>query len=368
MADQIINKGNQQVLAAVAEEIAQCMRLGSRSRSRSTGSATLDADPAALLAKSAAMTELLFGHYEIRNALLVLQDVIRRMASLPGQRSVLLVSSGFLLGDRRLDSVDVMDRAIRSNVVINTLDARGLYVDTAFKADNSGGHVTYQRETDRLRDDILRDLADATGGTFIHNTNDLLGGIRRLASAPEYIYILAFSPKGLKHDGKYHPLKVTVTEPKLTVFARKGYFAPKEITPQQAARRDIEDVLFSQQEIREIPIDLHTEFFKSAAGGTRLSVVSRIDVSGLAFRKDADQNRDSVTVVSVLFDGNGKLIDGVSQTIELSLRDRTLRERHTGIPVESSFDVKPGRYVVRVVVRDTEGSKISAASAGIEIP
>ncbi len=225
------------------------------------------------------MTELLAGGHEIRTALLVLQDVIRRMASLPGQRSVLLVSPGFLLGDRRLDSVEVMDRAIRSNVVINTLDARGLYVNTAFKADNDvrPQYFAYQQETDRLRADVLQALADGTGGTFIHNTNDLGGGMRRLASAPEYTYILAFSPKGLKHDGKYHPLKVTVTEPKLTVFARQGYYAPKEITPEQAARRDIEDVLFSQQEIRDIPFDLHTEFFESAAGGARLSVVSRVE-------------------------------------------------------------------------------------------
>ncbi|HYH00018.1 MAG TPA: VWA domain-containing protein [Terriglobales bacterium] len=294
------------------------------------------------------------------------------MSSLPGQRTVLLVSPGFLLGDRHFDSVEVMDRAIRSKVTINALDARGLYVDSALKADYSGpvsfGLLDYQRQSDRLRADALQALANATGGTFVHNTNDLGGGMRQLAAPPEYTYILAFSPQALKHDGKYHTLKVTLTEPDLKVTARQGYYAPKGSTdPEQARRRDIEDMLFSRQEIREIPIKLHSEFFKSAAT-VKLSVVSRVDVTSLAFRKEAGRNCDDVTVVSALFDRNGKLIDGIEKIIELRLRDKTLEDLHSGLSVRSSFDVNPGKYVVRVVVRDAEGRKLSAASTAIDIP
>lgn len=65
--------------------------------------------------------------------------------------------------------------------------------------------------------DVLADLADATGGFFFHNNNDLDEGFRRLAGRPEFSYLLGFSPQNLKLDGKYHKLKVTLATPSAVV-------------------------------------------------------------------------------------------------------------------------------------------------------
>ena len=46
---------------------------------------------------------------------------------MPGQRALVLVSPGFLMLDQQMDEYEVMDRAIRANVTISTLNARGLY-------------------------------------------------------------------------------------------------------------------------------------------------------------------------------------------------------------------------------------------------
>ena len=53
-------------------------------------------------------------------------------------------------------------------------------------------------------------LANGTGGTYIHNTNNLERGLKDLTSAPEYMYLLEFHAKNLKRNGSYHTLKVTV--------------------------------------------------------------------------------------------------------------------------------------------------------------
>jgi len=42
--------------------------------------------------------------------------------------------------------------------------------------------------------------------------------------------------------------------------------------------------------------------------------------------------------------------------------------RNSGLTVRQSFDLAPGRYVVRVVVRDTEGRSMAAQNEGVEIP
>jgi VWFA-related protein len=74
----------------------------------------------------------------------------------------------------------------------------------------------------------MAELADGTGGSYVHNTNDLFGGLRALSSPPQYLYLLEFHSKDLKHNNDtYHRLKVRVSRDGTRVQARKGYFAAK---------------------------------------------------------------------------------------------------------------------------------------------
>lgn len=77
-----------------------------------------------------------------------------------------------------------------------------------------------------LSNDVMAELADGTGGSYFHNSNDLEGGFKSLIQAPEYVYVLEFSLENVKPDGVYHSLKVKVTQLSLKVEARQGYFAP----------------------------------------------------------------------------------------------------------------------------------------------
>jgi hypothetical protein len=183
--------------------------------------------------------------------------------------------------------------------------------------------------------------------------------------------MLSFTPQGLKADGKFHNLKVMINDPPgLTARTQKGYFAPSRT--QDAAEQtksDIEDAVFSRDERQDIPIDLQTQFFKSSADQANVAVLTHVDLRHLTFRKEADRNLNTVTVVSVLFDRNGRFVSGQEKTVEFHMRDDSLqRHLHNGIAVKSNFDVKPGDYLVRVVVRDTEGQLLSAKNDTVSIP
>jgi hypothetical protein len=53
----------------------------------------------------------------------------------------------------------------------------------------------------------------------------------------------------------------------------------------------------------------------------------------------------------------------------MKLRDETLQHiSRNGFTVKSSFDVKPGSYLVRMVVRDSEGSQVAARNSAVVIP
>ena len=367
-ADLIQNKSDSQALQIATQEALLCLRLD-----------TTQIALAQQEARTTASRVLMDGEHESRLALQVLKDVIRRMSAVPGQRSVVLISPGFLTPfDLVSDKTDLMDRAIRANVIINSLDARGLYTiipggDASQRGDPPSVapyKAQYDTASAQQEADVLAELAEATGGTFFHDRNDLDNGFKRAAAVPEYFYVLGFSPENLKLDGSFHKVKVTLKEQnRFTIQARRGYYAPKHADdPTETAKQEIAEALFSREELQDIPVELHTQFFKASEDSARVAVVARVDVKHLHFRKAEGRNRDDLTVVSALFDRNGTYVTGNEKRLEMRLRDETLEKRlGSGITVRTSFDVKPGTYMVRLVVRDAEGQMMSARNGSVEI-
>jgi len=310
----------------------------------------------------------------------VLRDVVRRISIMPGSRNIVLVSSGYFLTiDHRIDESDLLDRAIRANATISSLDARGVYNPSPeVDASRAGGTTTasvlknqYERDAALADEDILAELADGTGGTFFHNDNDLRAGLKRLAAQPEFVYVLGFSPQNLRFDGSFHLLKVTVkNRADVNLQARRGFYAPKHATdPEEQAKDEIREAVFSREEMRDIPIDLNMQFFKPSDYQAKLSVMARVDIRNLRYRKADDRNNDTLTVVSGVFDRNGNFISGVEKIVELRLRDETMSKLPaTGINIRSTFDVPPGSYVLRLVVRDAEGQTMAARNGAVQIP
>lgn len=328
---------------------------------------------------AAAQRALNAGRYEGSTALTTIQDLIRSMSSLPGTRTIVMVSPGFIFADdQRFVENDIFDKAIRANVVINTLDVRGLYTPPGMQASDKGyrgsasAAALMQADNDEatVAGNTLAEFAAATGGAFFHNDNGLEEGLDRLAARPSYIYVLGFSPDNLKYDGSYHSLKVKVKDrANLEVEARQGYWVPNHaVSPAEETREEIHDVVFSREEMSEIPIKLNTEYFKHDEVSAELDAETRIDVKGLKFSKSEDRNRDSLTVVTSVFNQNGRMVAGTQRSIDLKLLDQTLdAARNSGMKVRETFNIAPGSYIVRVVVRDGSGRTMAAHNEGVEI-
>ena len=310
------------------------------------------------------------GLQESRATLAALRAVVRRMAAMPGQRSVLLLSPGlFVPPDLQNENDDLMALAIRSKVLINVVDARGVWTNPAFDACRQRGTsgVFKNMEGQANREELIA-LGEGTGGTTNFN-NDFFGGIVKGAAAPEYMYILAFAPQDLKLDGSFHPLKVTVgPSEKLSLQARRGYWAPKHQEAEAAAAsQEIENAVFSRDEVHGLPVDVHTRWMKE--GETiKLIVLASLDLKLIHFRKDGDRNRNDLTIVAALFDSDGNFMSGTEKIVELRLLDETvarLQQRPPAV-IGTDFDVKPGTYLVRLVVRDGEG-QITAENAALQV-
>jgi VWFA-related protein len=230
--DLIINKNDTPALQAVVVDVMHCSR-------------GITPQAAESIARSAAQRAVTLGEHNSQSNLYFLRFILNGMTPLPGQHVLILISSGFFTPDSEAITIksEILDIAARTNTVINALDARGLYTtnqgaEAAVRIDQDSEQDT-ERLVDRIRResmaanaDVMGELADGTGGTFYHNSNDLEAGLRALISGPHYTYLLAFSPANTK-PGAHHSLKVKVNEPGLRVQARRGYSTPAPEKPKK---------------------------------------------------------------------------------------------------------------------------------------
>ena len=369
-ADLIENKHDTQALAVAAEDAVQCAFNGDESK----------ISMAQAMAQSASIRALALGDQETQYAYRHIEDAIRQLSAMPGQRVMVFVSPGFIPSTLWSETSDLIDRASRAGIVINTIDARGLYTPDIMGdiADpphdsprTSGFKTSYRVEAQSAQDQVLGELAHGTGGTFFHNRNDLDEGLREAVAAPSLSYLLGFSPQNLKVDGRFHGLKVSLTaKQKYSIQARNGYYAPKTIpNPVEAAKQEIREAIFSQEELHDVPVDVQTQFFKKDATSARLSVLTHFDLKGIHFRKLEGRNADVLTIATAIFDDNGNFVVGGEKTVQMKLLDTTYnRLSRSGLTLKSSYDVKPGTYMVRLVVRDGEGSQMAAHNGAVVIP
>ncbi len=323
-----------------------------------------------------------------------LEEVVKYTARMPGQRTVIFASPGFLLQDDNQFQLErIINQALHLQVVISSLDPRGLAV-IARQSDpslmyNPGSNGTASgavRRMDQNREvvagDVLAQVAEGTGGEYFHNNNDMKGGFGRLAGSPG-AYILAFAPKDLKLDGKLHPLKVKLVEREAgySIQARRNYFAPRNEVEAKAEAEEVEvssaddqeqeqirEALLSHAESAQFSLVLDTTLSGGQGETHELSLVSHADPKSLHLQKEGDHNLDTLTFVFGVFDQKDNLLIAQQRHATVDVTDERLPEfLKTGISVDMAFQLKPGSYRIREVVADSE-QHLAALSRNVDIP
>ena len=304
---------------------------------------------------------------------------VRRLAVMPGDRSIVLVSPGFDLAPGvTVDFEALMNTASRKGIPINTLDARGVRVLPGFDVEElarSGfgredqtrqQQLTSTRARESARAGLLADLAYGTGGIAIRSSNDFDTAFRQFTNLPEFTYMLIFSPRDLQLDGKFHTLRVGIrNRTRLSVQARTGYLAPaKTPDPAEQAKEEIENAVFSREEIREIPLAVQLQSPEKTA---KISATMHVGLGTIRFERQNGHNRGCFTATVSVFDNDGKYFAGKQEKVELDYSDDKLAASiASGTDVRGDFDTPPGRYLVRVVIRDEDGH-LSSTSSAVEV-
>jgi VWFA-related protein len=210
-----------------------------------------------------------------RSFLKQLQEVIGQLSALPASRRLLLISDGFTLEpggelygilsafmpndpawkfnprDAEPELEPILRFAFARNVAVYSLDSRGVYgpgdIGTLADATTRGvfrpSAGTVQPKIDQQASivaagnaTVMELLAQATGGVFFQNNNDLVDGIRRSFADGRQYYLIAYTPTNKEMDGGFRRITVHVKDKSWSVRAKAGYWATKETTPPEAIR------------------------------------------------------------------------------------------------------------------------------------
>ncbi|MGH9519957.1 MAG: VWA domain-containing protein, partial [Terriglobales bacterium] len=243
------------------------------------------------------------------------RTAVASLARQPAPRMLLMASGGFLSGGYTLEEQQdrIIQGALHSNVIINSLDAKGLYTDgpgrPLSEATDSGTlplSTFIFEETSKMsvrmeQDAAMIKLAQSTGGLFFHDNNDLTLGFERLGMIQELTYELAFVPGDIPHDGKYHKLRVRVASPaKVLVQARPGYFAPPPALSATAIAEAMDAAMRSSTAQADLPAQIG---WKPDSGGERVYI--RLDAGQLPFTNEKGRRRLRLLFVAGLFDQQG---------------------------------------------------------------
>lgn len=303
-----------------------------------------------------------------------IQSVVDYMATMPGSRTLLLASGGFLTGTLESEQNRIITRALQGAVVINSLDAKGLYTTDAVEMPPGGdiqSIIRAQSLGTRPKEDgnsAMAYLAQSTGGLFFHNSNDLDRGFRELGVLPEVTYVLGFTPPA-GPDGRYHKLTVRLTGGiRHSVQARPGYYAPKEEAAQPSPERKLDREVLASGTLNEIPAWITASAGKLESGRPVVNASLHVDVRRLRFLDQPGVRAQRLTFIAALLDEQGNFVTAREGVLEMALKESTFaRLSERGLTTTLQLEAPPGTYRLRGVIEEAREGRMTASSQTVEI-
>ena len=353
------------------------------------------------------------GTRNIRGTLQVLKFIVEGMRELPGRKSLVLMSDtlpietqdpatsivtpGEVLADVRTDYTQqlkkVAEMAIRSSVVIYTIDTRGLVYTGLTAADplftpgalasarppasTMRQVINNQSSTMNARSSALnsgRDGADLiarqTGGFLVQNSNDF--GLKRIAEDQNGYYLLAYRPEEQTFNKQFHHLKLTVKRKGLEVRTRNGFLGTGDTEkPQPSTATDkLAKALISPFGANDINVRL-TTMFTSVETGSLLRSLLYIEAKDLVFVDEPDGGHVATFDLGmILFGDNGRVVDQQKREVKVHLsKDTYQTSLQSGLVYTLETPIKQaGAFQYRVALRDQASSRIGSAGQFLQIP
>ncbi|HJP90558.1 MAG TPA: VWA domain-containing protein [Pyrinomonadaceae bacterium] len=331
-----------------------------------------------------------------------LRFILDAMGRLPGRKSMVLFSDSLPRETQevRFDDDDsspsplvdqtnysallqrIAEKAIRSSVVIYSIDTQGLQYTGPTAADHiSGTRDAINRQINDVlaaRSQLLYSrreggelIARQTGGFQIRNSNSFQ--LDRILEDQSGYYLLGYRPTEETFNRRFHQIKAKVKRSGMTLRTRFGFMgiSEEEAKQNQASPRDkVELALISPFGAQDIELDLTSFFVSDKTAGSVVRSFVYISAKDMTFTPVNDRREGSIELHGVIFGDNGAVIEQLARRANLSLSESDYEQAlQNGMSVIFDIPVKrPGAYQVRVVVRDPKSSQVGSVGQFVSVP
>ena len=306
-----------------------------------------------------------------------LRVVAEALAPIEQKKAIVYFSAGMERSgqDNLVELRAATNAAVRANVTIYPVDTRGLQAvvpgGDAREASRSGVGMfsgrNVSQQFDRLAasQDTLVSLAADTGGRAFTDSNDFSGVFAQVKRDISAYYLLGYSSTNETRDGRFRRVQVRLKRSGLRVEARNGYYAARDFTHTSGGDREaqLQDQLAAAVSSTDVPVLVSGGWFRLTSD--RYYVPIAVAVPGAAV--PASGGRASLDVAGQVRDEQGRAVARIRETLQLSPGEGgTLAGKQ--VLYQAGVTLPPGRFSVKVVVRENTGGAVGSFEAPLVVP
>ncbi len=255
------------------------------------------------------------------------------------------------------DVMEMLGEFTKADCTIQAVDIGGLGAGADVRPRGSG-------------QDGLFIMANETGGEFYRNYNDLSVAMGDMLERTSVTYVVAVQPESLKADGKFHRLKVKLNggPSGARLVHRPGFYAPKPFSEQTALERSLSvaSLVMGGSDGGGIDLAVLATPFEVQREPAWVPVLIEIDGTSLSRGFDGDVLPAEVYAYAI--DSKGRVGDFFVRTLPLDMKKAGAALMQSGVKYWGDFELPPGEWTARVVVRNSQTGATSVRARTFRVP
>jgi VWFA-related protein len=311
-----------------------------------------------------------------------IEVVSRTLKNIPGKKILVYFSNGIRQTgtDNQSQLRASVDAANRGNVSIYTVDARGLQASvpggdarvqfTRGTALFSGRAQLKARNNFLNSQDTLFTIAQDTGGKALFDTNDLGEVFAQIQKDTAGYYLLGYYTQNPATDGKFRRIRVAVNTPSVRVKYRPGYYAAKEfrIYTREEREEQLREGLGSDKPFLDLRLAAEVNYFL-AEKDVLAAVSLKIPPSQLDLPAQEQKKPLEFDVIGQVRDYDKKPAGALRETVRVKWEGENIaRVKRGGVQYNGGFHLRPGNYLMKLVVRENRTGKVGTFEQDLTVP
>ena len=313
--------------------------------------------------------------------LFALRAISKSLEKISVKKSLLYFSGGISRDgiENQASLRAAVNSAVRANLSIYSVDTRGLQAIAPLGDASTGSYrgssgfngaaLGNNMNANFASQEVMATLSSDTGGKAFFDSNDFAPAFAQVQRDTSAYYAIGFHSSNPARDGKYRKLTIKVNRPGMKLEYRPGYYAPADFqhSGREDRERELEEQLTSDLPATDVAVYLDAMYFRLDENRFFVPVSLIVPGSQIPFVKGGDKDKATLDIIGEVVDEVKRPIGSAQETVKLNL-DPSLQARQKNIEYTTSFNLPPGKYHLKFVVRENQTGRMGSFEADIALP